>query len=270
MALTEQQFDAWWKSEGIEQATYAEKSAARKGWYAAIAALPKPDPVAWALDCQSMGGGISSVLSWSKSGAGACKRLQGEAHEKPLYDFPPIDNDLLTIHRILQCVADCPPVEMGDSKVLRDFKSYCITMNGIAERAREQLAESQAREVKLREAVEKWCKFDSLNMPLDEWFKFCEWYKAFPSNDSALREALEGERIKYQAEIQRLTTLANTAEKWRGIAMSLDGNGRTVQEVWAEGAANEREVCAKMVEQWFNTNPDDCAAAIRARADKEQ
>lgn len=27
-------FEEWWKKHGIEQATYAEKSAARKGWEA--------------------------------------------------------------------------------------------------------------------------------------------------------------------------------------------------------------------------------------------
>lgn len=45
MGMTEEQFDAWWKELGIEFATFAEKSAARKGWNAAIAALPKPEAV---------------------------------------------------------------------------------------------------------------------------------------------------------------------------------------------------------------------------------
>jgi len=60
-----------------------------------------------------------------------------------LYTAPPIDQDLLTIHRILQCVSTCPPVEPGDSKVLHDFKCYCITMNGIAERLRAKPASEQ-------------------------------------------------------------------------------------------------------------------------------
>lgn len=56
------------------------------------------------------------------------------------------------------------------------------------------------------------------------------------------------ERIKRQSEIQRLTALANTAEKWRGIAMARDGDGRTVQQVQAEARAEEREACAKVCE----------------------
>lgn len=96
--------------------------------------------------------------------------------------------------------------------------------------------------------------------------------------------AQAAERIKNQAEIQRLTTLANTAEKWRGIAMSRDGNGRTVQEVWNEAAAAEREACAKVAESaeipiaidvWMGTKKSLTAAtaigiadAIRARGKK--
>ena len=75
------------------------------------------------------------------------------------------------------------------------------------------------------------------------------------------------ERSKHQAEIQRLTTLANTAEKWRGIAMARDGDGRTVQEVQAEAVAAEREACAKVCEgmQYCNPQPHHYAAAIRER-----
>lgn len=85
------------------------------------------------------------------------------------------------------------------------------------------------------------------------------------------------ERIKHQSEIQRLTALANTAEKWRGIAMARDGDGRTVQQVQAEARADEREACAKVCDELVNpsrisdpgrswiTGTNDCAAAIRAR-----
>lgn len=78
------------------------------------------------------------------------------------------------------------------------------------------------------------------------------------------------ERIKHQAGIQRLTTLANTAEKWRGIAMARDGDGRTVQEVQAEAVAAEREACAKVCDEQASEPecPERaayCAAAIRAR-----
>lgn len=31
-------FDAWWKENGVELASYAEKSAAKKAWAAAVAA----------------------------------------------------------------------------------------------------------------------------------------------------------------------------------------------------------------------------------------
>lgn len=98
----------------------------------------------------------------------------------------------------------------------------------------------------------------------DGYFKF-----------AALVEAAE--RIKHQSEIQRLTALANTAEKWRGIAMARDGDGRTVQQVQAEARADEREACAKVCDElvspsrisdpgrsWI-TGTNDCAAAIRAR-----
>lgn len=75
------------------------------------------------------------------------------------------------------------------------------------------------------------------------------------------------ERIKHQSEIQRLTALANTAEKWRGIAMARDGDGRTVQQVQAEARADEREACAKLCEDDDHDceTGKSCAAAIRAR-----
>lgn len=43
-----------------------------------------PEPVAWMLAIQTMGGGIGWKLSWSQSGAGVCTRLAGESNEKPL------------------------------------------------------------------------------------------------------------------------------------------------------------------------------------------
>ena len=93
-------------------------------------------------------------------------------------------------------------------------------------------------------------------------------------------EAVAAERIKHQAEIQRLTALAQTAEKWRGIAMSRDGGGRTVQQVQEEARAAEREACALVAEglvrkQHKHINGgrpftdhmhwEDIALAIRAR-----
>lgn len=44
-----------------------------------------PEPSAWMLGCQTMGGDVGWKLSWSKSGAGVCHRLSGEEFEHPLY-----------------------------------------------------------------------------------------------------------------------------------------------------------------------------------------
>jgi len=43
-----------------------------------------PSPTAWMLAVQTMSGDVGWKLSWSQSGAGVCRRLSGEAHEKPL------------------------------------------------------------------------------------------------------------------------------------------------------------------------------------------
>ena len=93
--------------------------------------------------------------------------------------------------------------------------------------------------------------------------------------DQAIGAAVAAERVKHQPEIQRLTELANTAEKWRGIAMARGGDGRTVQEVQEEARAAEREACAKVCDElhdqwrWADddtiSGPSECAAAIRAR-----
>lgn len=50
------------------------------------------EPVAWMLECQNPGNGTSWRLSWSRSGAGVCNRLPGEASERPLYEHatPPV------------------------------------------------------------------------------------------------------------------------------------------------------------------------------------
>lgn len=56
----------------------------------ALAQKDEQEPVAWMLECQTMTGGDTGwILSWSRSGAGLCNRLQGEDHEKPLYTAPP-------------------------------------------------------------------------------------------------------------------------------------------------------------------------------------
>jgi len=45
-------------------------------------------PTAWVLEFMSQGGGISQCLSWQKSGAGVCNRLDGSEHETALFTHP--------------------------------------------------------------------------------------------------------------------------------------------------------------------------------------
>lgn len=46
------------------------------------------EPVAWMLECQGWTGENDWILSWSRSGAGVCNRLNGESHEQALYAAP--------------------------------------------------------------------------------------------------------------------------------------------------------------------------------------
>lgn len=57
-------------------------------------------PIAWMLECQNMGNGTGWKLSWTRSGAGVCLRLNGEAHEVALYDQSAIDRLLEKIDRL--------------------------------------------------------------------------------------------------------------------------------------------------------------------------
>ena len=50
--------------------------------------LTSAEPAAWMLECQNMGSGTTWKLSFSRSGAGACNRIEGESHERPLYYSP--------------------------------------------------------------------------------------------------------------------------------------------------------------------------------------
>ena len=61
------------------------------------------------------------------------------------------------------------------------------------------------------------------------------------------------ERRKHQADIERWKTEAATAEKWRGLALSKEGDGRTVQRIQQEATALERKACLRIA--------DDCAEA---------
>ena len=52
---------------------------------AADAPVVLPEPAAWMLGCQTMGGGVGWKLSFSQPGAGVCQRLKGEEFEERLY-----------------------------------------------------------------------------------------------------------------------------------------------------------------------------------------
>ena len=66
----------------------------RDGYRSMLATAPQPpeaapvelpEPAAWMLGCQTMGGDVGWKLSWSQSGAGVCHRISGKEHEMPLY-----------------------------------------------------------------------------------------------------------------------------------------------------------------------------------------
>lgn len=85
------------------------------------------------------------------------------------------------------------------------------------------------------------------------------------------------ERRKHQADIEQWKAAAAKAEHWRAMALSRDGDGRTVQQIQAEAAAAEREACARLVyetgewhgEGWRSTlcmkTKSAISASIRAR-----
>ena len=55
---------------------------------AKIEATERQEPVAWMLNCQTLGGDTGWMLSWTQSGAGMCNRLSGEENERKLYTIP--------------------------------------------------------------------------------------------------------------------------------------------------------------------------------------
>ena len=55
---------------------------------ARIEEMEKQKPVAWMLNCQTLGGDTGWMLSWTQSGAGMCNRLSGEENERKLYALP--------------------------------------------------------------------------------------------------------------------------------------------------------------------------------------
>lgn len=76
------------------------------------------------------------------------------------------------------------------------------------------------------------------------------------------------ERRTHQADIERWKAAAATAEKWRGRALSQDGDGRTVQRIQQEAASVERErfaqECIDIVA--FHGGSVEIEAAIREHA----
>jgi hypothetical protein len=86
-----------------------------------------------------------------------------------------------------------------------------------------------------------------------------EGFEEFLERFAELVEAAEREKLKHE-----LLTL----EKWKGMALAKDGDGRTVQEIEREAREAEREACAKLCEaegERVDSSWVSCAAAIRAR-----
>jgi len=70
----------------IAKLEVAEKE--RDALRAKIEEMEKQEPVAWMLNCPTLGGDTGWILSWTQSGAGQCNRLSGEENEKKLYTLP--------------------------------------------------------------------------------------------------------------------------------------------------------------------------------------
>lgn len=60
----------------------------RDALLARIEEMERQKPVAWMLNCQTLGGDTGWMLSWTQSGAGMCNRLSGEENERKLYALP--------------------------------------------------------------------------------------------------------------------------------------------------------------------------------------
>lgn len=72
------------------------------------------------------------------------------------------------------------------------------------------------------------------------------------------------ERRKHQADIERWKGEAATAEKWRGLALAKDGDGRAVQRVQQEAVANFLEISG----QYLTNDASREAALAEARAEE--
>ena len=76
------------KSDAESLAMYRKARDERDALRAKIEAMEKQEPVAWMLNCPTLGGDTGWILSWTQSGAGLCNRLSGEENEKKLYALP--------------------------------------------------------------------------------------------------------------------------------------------------------------------------------------
>ena len=124
-----------------------------------------------------------------------------------------------------------------------------------------------------RDNVIRWAQEIGLIHKADDE-QFLDMLERFASIAEA--EGALAERRKHQTDIERWKGEAATAEKWRGLALSKDGDGRTVQRIQQEAVTVEREACA-MVAEGFGQTRDwvpgslygniraEVAAKIRAR-----
>lgn len=78
----------------------------------------------------------------------------------------------------------------------------------------------------------------------------------------AIKRMLE---VAATAEREKLKHELLTLEKWKGMALAKDGDGRTVQEIEREAREAEREACAVVVEQAGMDGYGTLAAALLVR-----
>jgi hypothetical protein len=88
----------------------------------------------------------------------------------------------------------------------------------------------------------------------DKWDNTCLSGKSDLDEKLAVGEYAIGEavfkfaKLVAAAEREKLKHELLTLEKWRGMALAKDGDGRTVQEIEREAVAAEREAIARMIE----------------------
>jgi len=106
-----------------------------------------------------------------------------------------------------ECETELESLRQQLAEVTNEKREYQLEAQGQIEFLDKKLAECQATNGKLRGWIEKWCKFDSLNMDLQEWFRFNAEYKALcdGANDTtALNELIAERTASLTAEVERL------------------------------------------------------------------